>query len=148
MRFFRFISVFALPFVLSACNDISSPKGILATGLEALQKSDISTLRGLLSGEALENYGNIQGMQLLRAKLEGRTISITAPVLINYTGETWNYDATYSVTAVDSSQNTILATEVVCHTENDAESPVEHQTEGAIESTTCNISKIGLAPLT
>jgi len=56
---------------LSACNDYSSPQAVVGSAYAALSKNDLKSFRKTLQGEALEQFGNAEGMALLQNEFQG-----------------------------------------------------------------------------
>ncbi len=63
-------------FGLAGCVDYSSPKGIVGSAYKALSKNDTKAFTKTLSGEALDRYGNLEGMIVLQRELTGLEVKV------------------------------------------------------------------------
>lgn len=63
-------------FGLAGCVDYSSPKGIVGSAYKALSKNDTKAFTRTLAGEALDRYGNLEGMIVLQRELAGLDVKI------------------------------------------------------------------------
>ncbi len=60
---------------LSACNDTTSPEGVVQMAAKALNENNLKDFTQTLSGNALAAYGNAEGMAKLKEKLNGYELS-------------------------------------------------------------------------
>jgi hypothetical protein len=108
---------------LSACNDYSTPSGVVATAGRALEKDKAKTFKRTLTGEALARYGNDEDMAALRAELSVyevkslRTFLTSTEIIGRH-----HKILTYSVDGIgkkrcdsDSNLRTIFNATVVCN---------------------------------
>lgn len=63
-----------LAFGLSACNDYSTPKGVLGTAYKALKENKLKTFRKTLDGSALKEYGDELGMAKLQELIQSKEL--------------------------------------------------------------------------
>lgn len=136
---------FALICGLSGCYDISSPEGILETAAGFLRKSDLSGLRGLLSGDARSAYGTPAGMYVLQTRLQGKRLKVSQGTVEAVVGDASDYTTTYldSVDSGEADAAPLLQATIDCHSEDPAVSPIEGNTVGTA-STACLITSIEL----
>lgn len=60
---------------LAACDN--TPEGILGDAGKALQENNFTAFTRTLTGDALAQYGNSEGMQALRRELRGQDLSVS-----------------------------------------------------------------------
>jgi hypothetical protein len=70
-------------FGLSACNDFSSPQGVVGTAYHALKTNNPELFNKTLKGDALLNYGNLNGMAKLQDELKGLDVMAGNTVLVS-----------------------------------------------------------------
>jgi hypothetical protein len=61
---------------LSACNDFSSPEGVVGTAYKAVKKNDLKLLRKTLDPSIRDQLGTKEGMASLKANLERADVTI------------------------------------------------------------------------
>ncbi len=70
------VMTLVLGFVMVGCNDLSTPESTLGSAYKALSKEKVKTFKRTLTGEALEQYGNITGMAAIIAELKPLDVKI------------------------------------------------------------------------
>ena len=53
---------------LTGCNTFSTPNGVLEIAASALQENNLEKFKETLTGDALNQYGNLNGMERLRER--------------------------------------------------------------------------------
>ena len=80
--FKKLASTLVLCLSLTACNDLSSPEGVLGTAFRALQKEKVKTFKRTLRGDALEQYGSIVGMAEIINELQPLDVKLGETQLV------------------------------------------------------------------
>jgi hypothetical protein len=119
--FKRMAVLLALP-LLSGCTDYVTPRGVVMTAANSLFKNNLKTFRKALTGAALEQYGNRQGMAELREALSGLTLSAGKPVVLSqvpgpadgFPSTIWTYSIEVTGRNSAGSQGVVLTATARC----------------------------------
>lgn len=112
-----FAAVAALA-VLPACNDYTTPQGVVATAYNAVQKDKLKTLKKTLKGDAKEMYGHTAGLVDLQNRFKGLEVSLGKTTL----------DSTDKVRDRDVAR--YYTVELLSREQNKGEEQVEFSKEG------------------
>jgi hypothetical protein len=148
LRILTVVLSFTLALGMTACHDITTPDGTLRTAADLIQKNDFEGFQGLLSGQALQTYGNADGMNLLRTHLANKTLNADSANAVGTEGDPSDYTTTYTdtVTETNGSRTTeILDATIECRTQSPGMSPNPSQgNENGLTGTVCTITEIKL----
>lgn len=76
-------AIFPAMLLISGCQDVTTPKGIVEAAAAALNMGYYQQFYGLLGGNAKETYGNKQAADALKRRFEGQQASIGDEGLVN-----------------------------------------------------------------
>lgn len=76
-------------FSLSACNDFSTPKGVIGTAYQALKENKVKTFKKTLGDAALSQYGNEAGMATLQTLIVGKDLMAGADTPTSTESDFW-----------------------------------------------------------
>jgi hypothetical protein len=117
------IAIITCLFGLSACYDDTSPKGILASAYDALQKNDTKVFTKTLSGRAKRSFGTLDGMIKLQNAMKDYDVTV-ANVLLRESSrepngnETKVYDADIvgrPAGVTDATYSRLITAQIACH---------------------------------
>jgi hypothetical protein len=128
---------------LSACDDVTTPQGILATAGDKIQKNDFDGFQGLLLGDARRAYGTPSGFKTIQELLKDRSLSTADPTLENETGDAYDFVRVYSDSILDSNVP-IVDAKIDCHTVSPDPSTTTAADPSLVPGTQCRIFEIRL----
>lgn len=70
------LSALVAAFALAGCNDLSTPEAALGSAFKAIKKNKLGAFKATLSGDALAQYGNAEGLKALATQLSGLKVSL------------------------------------------------------------------------
>ena len=109
--------VIAVTGIASGCKDRTSPEGTVVAAEVAISKGDLKAFRATLMGQALEQFGNADGMSKIAKVLENQPLAFGKLVHLNTVETDASKQDTYTlpVQHKDANMTTdLLITRVVC----------------------------------
>lgn len=113
--------IFSLVFLATACDDYTSPDGVVKTAFKAVQDNNLKTFRKTLSKKQKEKIGNQESLDQIRQQLsEYSDLQLKEPRFLSEEGYGNCYQGgtvykSYQVNAYESDENhDVVETLVVC----------------------------------